>query len=81
MVTPAMQLAGKIPDVHVQLWASSLLKGNRKLDILPLMCVSDYKPDSHGSAPHQRHYAVVLEQETFILLSTGSTQEDPSLLN
>lgn len=28
MVTPAMKLAGKIPDVHVQLWASSLLKGN-----------------------------------------------------
>lgn len=27
MVTPAMQLAGKISDVHVQLWASSLLKG------------------------------------------------------
>lgn len=26
MVTPAMQLAGKISDVHVQLWASSLLK-------------------------------------------------------
>ena len=26
MVTPAMQLAGKIPDVHVQLWASALLK-------------------------------------------------------
>lgn len=26
MVNPAMQLAGKIPDVHVQLWASSLLK-------------------------------------------------------
>ena len=22
-----MQLAGKIPDVHVQLWASALLKG------------------------------------------------------
>ena len=27
MVTPAMQLASKIPDVHVQLWASALLKG------------------------------------------------------
>ena len=27
MVTPAMQLASKIPDVHVQLWASSILKG------------------------------------------------------
>ena len=26
MVTPALQLAGKIPDVHVQLWASALLK-------------------------------------------------------
>lgn len=27
MVTPAMQLASKIPDVHIQLWASSILKG------------------------------------------------------
>ena len=27
MVLPAMQLAGKIPDVHVQLWASALLRG------------------------------------------------------
>ncbi|KAH1006436.1 MAU2 chromatid cohesion factor homolog isoform X1 [Dendroctonus ponderosae] len=26
MVTPAMQLASKIPDVHVQLWASAVLK-------------------------------------------------------
>ncbi|XP_070542857.1 MAU2 chromatid cohesion factor homolog [Ptychodera flava] len=26
MVMPAMQLASKIPDVHVQLWASALLK-------------------------------------------------------
>lgn len=28
MVTPAMQLASKIPDIHVQLWASAILKGN-----------------------------------------------------
>jgi len=27
MVTPAMQLASKIPDVHVQLWATAILKG------------------------------------------------------
>ncbi|CAB0007676.1 unnamed protein product [Nesidiocoris tenuis] len=27
MVTPAMQLASKIPDVHVQLWASAILRG------------------------------------------------------
>merc|ERR1712142_692051 len=26
MVTPAMQLASKIPDVYVQLWASAILK-------------------------------------------------------
>ena len=29
LVQPAMQLASKIPDVHVQLWASSLLKGTK----------------------------------------------------
>lgn len=29
MVTPAMQLASKIPDVHVQLWASAILKGTK----------------------------------------------------
>ena len=27
MVTPAMQLASKIPDIHIQLWASAILKG------------------------------------------------------
>lgn len=32
MVTPAMELASKIPDIHVQLWATSLL--NRKLILL-----------------------------------------------
>jgi len=26
MVTPAMQLASKIPDIHIQLWASAILK-------------------------------------------------------
>lgn len=27
MVSPAMQLASKIPDVYVQLWASAIQKG------------------------------------------------------
>lgn len=27
MVTPAMQLASKIPDLHLQLWSSAILKG------------------------------------------------------
>ncbi len=31
MVTPAMQLSSKIPDTHVQLWASSILKGTRPI--------------------------------------------------
>ena len=31
MVTPAMQLASKIPDIHVQLWASSILKGKNPI--------------------------------------------------
>ncbi len=34
MVTPAMQLASKIPDVHVQLWAAAILKGNTKSKIV-----------------------------------------------
>ncbi|XP_077514835.1 mau2 sister chromatid cohesion factor [Amblyomma americanum] len=36
MVTPAMQLASKIPDVHVQLWASALLKDLYRLCGQPL---------------------------------------------
>jgi len=49
MVTPAMQLASKIPDVHVQLWASALLKGNshdllcRPLCIM-LLIVAQFEP-------------------------------------
>ncbi|XP_046543112.1 MAU2 chromatid cohesion factor homolog isoform X1 [Haliotis rubra] len=46
MVTPAMQLAGKIPDVHVQLWASSLLKD------LYRMC-----GDSHNEAEEFRMHS------------------------
>ena len=36
MVTPAMQLASKIPDIHVQLWASSILKGKDTLTLFGL---------------------------------------------
>ena len=35
MVTPAMQLASKIPDVHVQLWATAILKGQH-ISMIPL---------------------------------------------
>ena len=33
MVTPAMQLSSKIPDTHVQLWASAILKGTILKDL------------------------------------------------
>ena len=36
----------------------------------------------HSLEPHQRHCVmIVLEQEHYSLLSTGSTQKDPSLDN
>ena len=38
----------------------------------------DSKPKGRGFEPHRRHCVVVLEQDTFILVSTSSTQEDPS---
>jgi len=38
MVTPAMQLASKIPDIHIQLWASSILKGISIIFVLILVC-------------------------------------------
>lgn len=31
MVTPAMQLASKIPDIHVQLWGSAILRDLQKM--------------------------------------------------
>ena len=37
MVTPAMQLASKIPDVHVQLWASSILKVRRGEEVCDII--------------------------------------------
>ena len=33
MVNPAMQLSSKIPDTHVQLWASAILKGELIISI------------------------------------------------
>jgi len=41
MVTPAMQLASKIPDVHIQLWASAILKGNTFICIQLIGVYSD----------------------------------------
>ena len=38
MVTPAMQLASKIPDIHVQLWATGLLKGRILNNYIQLKC-------------------------------------------
>ena len=43
--------------------------------------VLDSRPRGHGFEPHRRHCVVVLEQDTLSLLSTGSSQEVPSLFN
>ena len=43
--------------------------------------VPDSRPRGRGFEPHWRHCIVVLEQDTFILASTGSTQEDPTVFN
>lgn len=40
MVTPAMQLASKIPDVHVQLWASAILKGELYFIFINKICIT-----------------------------------------
>jgi hypothetical protein len=48
MVTPAMQLASKIPDLNVQLWASAILKVS-----IPPACIvftNIVAPDPNGSA-------------------------------
>ena len=31
MVLPAMQLAAKVPDVYLQLWSASLVKGETNM--------------------------------------------------
>ena len=38
------------------------------------------KPRGRGFEPHRRHCVVVLERDTFILASAGSTKEAPPCL-
>ena len=40
--------------------------------------VLDSKPKGRGSEPHRWHCVVSLSKTNLFLLSTGSTQEDPS---
>jgi MAternally-affected-uncoordination protein len=54
MVTPAMQLAGKIPDVHVQLWASSILKDLYRLQ-------GDQARQTEGEALHNNFSQTLLK--------------------
>ena len=43
--------------------------------------VLDSRPRDRGFESHQRHCAVSLRKTHLSLLSTGSTQEDPSIHN
>ena len=43
--------------------------------------VLDLRPKGRGFEPHRRHWVVSLSKTQLSLLSTGSTQEDPSQRN
>lgn len=49
MVTPAMQLAGKIPDVNVQLWATAILKDLYRLSGNPAQVAAQEKSHTEFS--------------------------------
>ena len=52
MVTPAMQLASKIPDVHVQLWASAILKVNCRDAYTCIIMFLSTGPVPHAGGPY-----------------------------
>merc|ERR1719154_1025500 len=54
MVTPAMQLASKIPDVHVQLWASAILKDLYRMQ-------GDPNKEQEGLAMHSNYSQTLLK--------------------
>merc|ERR1719309_508239 len=58
MVTPAMQLASKIPDVHVQLWASSILK-----DLYRMM--GDRQREVEGAETHNTYSQTLLKDHFY----------------
>merc|ERR1719282_1982666 len=54
MVTPAMQLASKIPDVHVQLWASAILKDLYRMQ-------GDVTKEQEGANMHSNYSQTLLK--------------------
>jgi len=57
MVTPAMQLSSKIPDTHVQLWASAILKDLYRL-------ANDPNREQEGITMH-KNFSQILLQDHF----------------
>ena len=57
MVNPAMQLSSKIPDTHVQLWASAILKGTSFYSICYVKneLMSAYFTDLHRMDNNPQH--------------------------
>ena len=56
---------------HLGLWGAQWLSGR----------VLDSRPKGCGFEPHRCHYVISLSKTQLSLLSTGSTQEDPSQRN
>merc|ERR1719232_1856923 len=56
MVNPAMQLSSKIPDTHVQLWASAILKDLHRMDNNP-------QHEEEGSRMHKNFSQTLLQDQ------------------
>ncbi|CAD7092588.1 unnamed protein product [Hermetia illucens] len=56
MVTPAMQLASKIPDIHVQLWGSAILKDLHRMS-------KDVQREKESYANHVKYSEALLADQ------------------
>ena len=74
MVTPAMQLAHKIPDINVQLWATALLRDlyqtcgdGQRAQVCPV-----FRHSSFNSTVSIRRLVGLSETVTFVAFSQRS---------
>lgn len=62
MVTPAMQLASKIPDIHVQLWGSAILKDLHRMS-------KDIQHEKEAYANHVKYSEnLIADQKKCVLM-------------
>ncbi|XP_055387634.1 MAU2 chromatid cohesion factor homolog [Condylostylus longicornis] len=83
MVTPAMQLASKIPDIHVQLWGSAILKDLHRMS-------KDIQHEKDAYANHVKYSdnliadqrkCVTLQQHSLINWLSGEPTDLPPVVS